>query len=62
MPTPYAIALGSAVAPEKLLSFLFSSAGVFVSPEIVVYTAVVDWLFRGNGRVSSGVNGDFRSR
>ena len=28
----------------------------------MVYTAAVEWLFRRNGRVSSGINGDFGSR
>jgi cytochrome bd ubiquinol oxidase subunit II len=43
----YTITVGSAVAPDKSLSFLFWGAGLFVLPVIVIYTVVVYWLFRG---------------
>jgi cytochrome d ubiquinol oxidase subunit II len=44
---PYAITVGDAAAPDKSLSFMFWGAGVFVLPVIVIYTAVVYWVFRG---------------
>ena len=44
---PYAITVGNAAAPERTLSFLFWGAGLFVLPVIVIYTAVVYWVFRG---------------
>jgi predicted metal-binding integral membrane protein DUF2182 len=51
---PYSITVGNAAALEKLLSFLFWGAGVFVLPVIAVYTAVVYWLFRGKLRKGYG--------
>ena len=44
---PYAITIANAAAPDKSLSFLFWGAGVVVLPVIVIYTAVVYWVFRG---------------
>jgi cytochrome bd ubiquinol oxidase subunit II len=44
---PYQVTLADAAAPDKSLSFLFWGAGVFVLPVIVIYTAVVYWVFRG---------------
>ena len=44
---PYQVTVADAAAPEKSLSFLFWGAGVFVLPLIVIYTAVVYWVFRG---------------
>ncbi len=47
---PLSITVASAAAPEASLSFLFWGAGVFVLPVIVIYTAVVYWVFRGKLR------------
>ena len=47
---PYQVTVADAAAPEKSLSFLFWGAGVFVLPVIVIYTAVVYWVFRGKLR------------
>jgi cytochrome d ubiquinol oxidase subunit II len=47
---PYQVTIADAAAPDKSLSFLFWGAGVFVLPVIVVYTAVVYWVFRGKLR------------
>jgi cytochrome bd ubiquinol oxidase subunit II len=47
---PYQVTVAGAAAPEKSLSFLFWGAGVFVLPVIVIYTAVVYWVFRGKLR------------
>jgi cytochrome d ubiquinol oxidase subunit II len=47
---PYQVTVADAAAPDKSLSFLFWGAGVFVLPVIVVYTAVVYWVFRGKLR------------
>jgi len=47
---PYQVTLADAAAPDKSLSFLFWGAGVFVLPVIVIYTAVVYWVFRGKLR------------
>jgi len=46
---PYQITVADAAAPEKSLSFLFWGA-VVVLPVIVIYTAVVYWVFRGKLR------------
>jgi NADH:ubiquinone reductase (H+-translocating) len=43
---PYSITVGNAAAPEASLAFLFWG-GAIVLPVIVVYTAVVYWIFRG---------------
>ena len=51
---PYSITVGSAAAPEASLSFLFWGAGLFVLPVIVIYTAVVYWVFRGKLRRGYG--------
>lgn len=51
---PYAITVGDAAAPDKSLSFMFWGAGVFVLPVIVIYTAVVYWVFRGKLHPSYG--------
>jgi alcohol dehydrogenase (cytochrome c) len=44
---PYQVTVADAAAPDKALSFLFWGAGVFVLPVILIYTAVVYWVFRG---------------
>jgi len=56
---PYQVTVADAAAPDKTLTFLFWGAGVFVLPVIVIYTAVVYWVFRGKlrhgyGRVGPG--------
>jgi cytochrome bd-type quinol oxidase subunit 2 len=51
---PYTITVGNAAAPDKSLSFLFWGAGVFVLPVILIYTAIVYWLFRGKLRKGYG--------
>jgi cytochrome d ubiquinol oxidase subunit II len=56
---PYQVTVADAAAPDKSLSFMFWGAGVFVLPVIVIYTAVVYWVFRGKqsrgyGRVGPG--------
>ena len=47
---PYQVTVADAAAPDKTLAFLFWGAGVFVLPVIVIYTAVVYWVFRGKLR------------
>jgi cytochrome d ubiquinol oxidase subunit II len=47
---PYQVTVADAAAPDKSLAFLFWGAGVFVLPVIVIYTAVVYWVFRGKLR------------
>jgi cytochrome d ubiquinol oxidase subunit II len=39
--------LADAAAPTATLEFLFWGAGVVVLPIILIYTAVVYWVFRG---------------
>jgi cytochrome d ubiquinol oxidase subunit II len=51
---PYQVTVADAAAPDKTLSFLFWGAGVFVLPVIVIYTAVVYWVFRGKLRHGLG--------
>jgi cytochrome d ubiquinol oxidase subunit II len=51
---PYQVTVADAAASEKALLFLFWGAGVFVLPVIVIYTAVVYWMFRG--KAASGIS------
>ncbi len=44
---PYELTLADAAAPPQSLTFLFWGAGVVVLPVILIYTAVVYWVFRG---------------
>jgi cytochrome d ubiquinol oxidase subunit II len=44
---PYELTLADAAAPTATLEFLFWGAGVVVLPIILIYTAVVYWVFRG---------------
>jgi cytochrome bd ubiquinol oxidase subunit II len=59
---PYTITVGNAAAPDKSLSFLFWGAGVFVLPVIVIYTAVVYWVFRGKLHQAYGADNRPTSR
>jgi len=54
---PYQVTVANAAAPDKSLTFLFWGAGVFVLPVIVIYTAVVYWVFRGKLRHGYGRDG-----
>lgn len=49
---PFALTVQEAAAPAASLEFLFYGAGIVVLPIILVYTAVVYWVFRG--KVKSG--------
>ena len=51
---PYSVTVASGAAPDNSLSFMFWGAGVFVLPVIVIYTAVVYWVFRGKLRKGYG--------
>jgi cytochrome bd ubiquinol oxidase subunit II len=51
---PYQVTMNEAAAPDKTLAFLFWGAGAFVLPVIVIYTAVVYWVFRGKLRHGYG--------
>ncbi|RKT47365.1 cytochrome d ubiquinol oxidase subunit II [Thiocapsa rosea] len=44
---PYHLTVEQAAAPTSSLSFLFYGIGLVVLPVIMVYTAVVYWIFRG---------------
>ncbi len=44
---PYHLSVEQAAAPTSSLSFLFYGIGLVVLPVILVYTAVVYWIFRG---------------
>ncbi len=46
---PYSITVSNAAAPAQSLEFMFY-AGVVVLPVIVIYSAVVYWIFRGKLR------------
>lgn len=43
---PYSITVANAAAPAQSLQFMFY-AGIVVLPVILIYTAVVYWIFRG---------------
>jgi cytochrome bd ubiquinol oxidase subunit II len=50
---PYSITVQQAAAPTQSLEFLFWGAGVIVLPVVLIYTAVVYWIFRGKvGKVA----------
>lgn len=44
---PFSVTIAEAAAPTASLSFLFYGAGLVVLPVILIYTAVVYWIFRG---------------
>ncbi len=44
---PFSLTIQAAAAPAASLSFLFYGAGLVALPVILVYTAVVYWIFRG---------------
>jgi cytochrome bd ubiquinol oxidase subunit II len=47
---PYSVTVQEAAAPTQSLEFLFWGAGVIVFPVVLIYTAVVYWIFRGKVR------------
>lgn len=47
---PFSITIADAAAPPQSLTFMFWGAGVVVLPVILIYTAVVYWIFRGKVR------------
>lgn len=44
---PYSITIEQAAAPPESLKFLFYGAGIVVFPVVIIYTAVVYWIFHG---------------
>jgi cytochrome d ubiquinol oxidase subunit II len=44
---PYSIKVHEAAAPAQSLEFLFWGAGIVVFPVVIIYTALVYWIFRG---------------
>lgn len=44
---PFSITIADAAAPTESLEFMFYGAGMVVMPIILIYTAVVYWVFRG---------------
>lgn len=51
---PFSITIADAAAPMESLEFMFYGAGLVVLPIILIYTAVVYWVFRG--KVSEDVH------
>lgn len=47
---PFTVTVEQAAAPEQSLTFLFYGAGLVVFPIVLIYTAVVYWIFRGKTR------------
>lgn len=47
---PFTITIADAAAPPQSLKFMFYGAGIVVLPVILIYTAVVYWVFRGKVR------------
>jgi cytochrome d ubiquinol oxidase subunit II len=44
---PYSVTVQQAAAPPQSLEFLFWGAGIAVFPVVLIYTALVYWIFRG---------------
>ena len=44
---PYSVTIAEAAAPPESLNFMFYGAGLVVFPVVLIYTAVVYWIFRG---------------
>lgn len=44
---PFSVTIRDAAAPPESLSFMFYGAGLVVFPVVLIYTAVVYWIFRG---------------
>jgi cytochrome d ubiquinol oxidase subunit II len=53
---PYSVTVQQAAAPSQSLEFLFWGAGIVIFPVVLVYTALVYWIFRG--KVSKGAPND----
>jgi cytochrome d ubiquinol oxidase subunit II len=49
---PYSVTVANAAAPDQSLSFLFWGAGVVVLPVVLIYSVVIQVLFRGKLRVA----------
>jgi cytochrome d ubiquinol oxidase subunit II len=49
---PYSVTVQQAAAPPQSLEFLFWGAGIVVFPVVLIYTALIYWIFRG--KVSKG--------
>jgi cytochrome d oxidase, subunit II (cydB) len=47
---PFSVTIADAAAPTESLAFMFWGAGLVVFPIILVYTAIVYWVFRGKVR------------
>jgi cytochrome d ubiquinol oxidase subunit II len=47
---PFTVTVWDAAAPPQSLSFMFYGAGLVVFPIVLIYTAVVYWIFRGKVR------------
>ncbi len=54
---PYSVSIADAAAPPKSLEFMVYVAGFVVYPVILIYTAVVYWVFRGKVRPDDGYSG-----
>ena len=44
---PYSVTIEQAASPQESLTFLFYGAGIVVFPVVIIYTAVVYWIFHG---------------
>jgi len=44
---PFSVTIEDAAAPVESLSFMFWGAGLIVPPVVLIYTAIVYWVFRG---------------
>jgi cytochrome d ubiquinol oxidase subunit II len=53
---PYSVTVQQGAAPPQSLEFLFWGAGIVIFPVVLVYTALVYWIFRG--KVSKGAPND----
>jgi cytochrome d ubiquinol oxidase subunit II len=47
---PYSVTVQQAAAPAQSLRFLFWGAGILMLPVVLIYTALVYWIFRGKVR------------
>jgi cytochrome d ubiquinol oxidase subunit II len=47
---PFSVTIQEAAAPVESLTFMFYGAGLIVFPVVLIYTAVVYWIFRGKVR------------
>ncbi len=51
---PFSVTVAEAAAPRSSLAFMFWGCGLVAFPAVLIYTAVVYWIFRGKVKTGAG--------